>query len=69
MIIGTLFIQKLEFLCNSLAKTIKQEFIDNFIIAGVATGAIGIGILVAKELDLPFIYVKAEAKKHVKKIK
>ena len=56
-----------NFLCNSLAKTIKQEFSDNFIIAGVATGAIGIGILVAKELDLPFIYVRPEAKKHGRK--
>lgn len=56
-----------SFLCNSLAKTIKQEFSDNFIIAGVATGAIGIGILVAQELDLPFIYVRPEAKKHGQK--
>ena len=56
-----------SFLCNSLAKTIKQEFSDNFIIAGVATGAIGIGILIAQELDLPFIYVRPEAKKHGQK--
>ena len=56
-----------SFLCNSLAKKIKQEFRDNFIIAGVATGAIGIGILVAQELDLPFIYVRPEAKKHGRK--
>ena len=33
-------------------------------IAGVATGAIGIGILVAEELGLPFVYVRPEAKKH-----
>ena len=56
-----------SFLCNSLAKKIKEEFRDNFIIAGVATGAIGIGILVAQELDLPFIYVRPEAKKHGQK--
>ena len=56
-----------SFLCNSLAKKIKEEFRDNFIIAGVATGAIGIGILVAQELDLPFIYVRPEAKKHGRK--
>ena len=56
-----------SFLCNSLAKKIKKEFRDNFIIAGVATGAIGIGILVAQELDLPFIYVRPEAKKHGRK--
>ncbi len=33
-------------------------------IAGVATGAIGIGMLVADFLNLPFIYIRPEAKKH-----
>jgi orotate phosphoribosyltransferase len=33
-------------------------------IAGVATGAIGIGLLVAEILDLPFVYVRPEAKTH-----
>ena len=36
-------------------------------IAGVATGAIGIGMLVAQKLDLPFVYVRPEAKKHGRK--
>ena len=56
-----------SFLSNSLAKKIKEEFKGDFIIAGVATGAIGIGILVAQELNLPFIYVRPEAKKHGRK--
>ncbi|MDD5570182.1 MAG: orotate phosphoribosyltransferase [Bacteroidales bacterium] len=51
---------------------IRQEFskaiIENFdtpdIIAGVATGGIAHGALVAQELNLPFIYVRSEAKKH-----
>lgn len=34
------------------------------IIAGVATGGIGIGALVAEAMELPFIYVRSEAKKH-----
>lgn len=34
------------------------------IIAGVATGGIGIGALVADVMNLPFIYVRSEAKKH-----
>ncbi len=34
------------------------------VIAGVATGAIGIGMLVAEYLGLPFIYVRPEAKSH-----
>ena len=33
-------------------------------IAGVATGAIGIGAIVANDLGLPFVYVRPEAKKH-----
>ncbi len=34
------------------------------VIAGVATGAIGIGMLVAEYLGLPFIYIRPEAKSH-----
>jgi orotate phosphoribosyltransferase len=34
------------------------------IIAGVATGGIGIGAIVAEAMNLPFIYVRSEAKKH-----
>ncbi len=53
-------------------KFIQQEFAANIIekfgkpdvIAGVATGAIGIGLLVAEALDLPFVYVRPEPKKH-----
>ena len=56
-----------NFLTNSLVKQIKKEFNGDFIIAGVATGAIGIGVLVAQELNLPFIYVRPEAKKHGQK--
>lgn len=53
-------------------KFLKEEFANNIIskygkpdvIAGVATGAIGIGLLVAEALDLPFVYVRPEPKKH-----
>ena len=34
------------------------------VIAGVATGAIGLGALVADHLNVPFVYVRPEAKKH-----
>jgi orotate phosphoribosyltransferase len=37
------------------------------IIAGVATGAIGIGMLVADIMNLPFIYVRPNSKKHGRK--
>ena len=36
-------------------------------IAGVATGAIGIGMLVAHELSKPFIYVRSNPKGHGRK--
>ncbi len=43
---------------------IKKEYKDVELIAGVATGAIAHGILVAEELNLPFIYVRSSAKEH-----
>jgi orotate phosphoribosyltransferase len=55
------------FLCNTLAEEIQKKFDPNIVIAGVATGAIGIGILVAQILELPFIYVRPEPKKHGRK--
>lgn len=52
------------FLSKTIAQEIKDQFDSNIVIAGVATGAIGMGMLVAQELNLPFIYVRPEAKKH-----
>jgi orotate phosphoribosyltransferase len=49
---------------EEMAKFIEDEYGKPDVIAGVATGAIGIGILVAQLLDLPFVYVRPEAKKH-----
>ena len=46
------------------AEAIKKQYPNTEVIAGVATGAIGIGMLVADALDLPFIYIRPEAKKH-----
>lgn len=43
---------------------IKDKYPDAEIIAGVATGAIAIGALVAEVLGLPFIYVRAKPKGH-----
>ena len=43
---------------------IKEKYPEVQLIAGVATGAIGIGMLVADRLDLPFVYVRPEPKKH-----
>ena len=49
---------------NAFAEEIKAKFGTPDVIAGVATGAIGIGMLVAEVMDLPFVYVRPEAKKH-----
>jgi orotate phosphoribosyltransferase len=43
---------------------IKQKYPEAEVIAGVATGAIAIGALVADKLGLPFIYVRAKPKGH-----
>jgi len=52
---------------ETLAKEIEKLYGKPDVIAGVATGAIGIGILVAEYLGLPFIYVRPEAKGHGRK--
>lgn len=52
---------------EELSKLLIGKFGKPDVIAGVATGAIGIGMLVADFLDLPFIYVRPEAKKHGRK--
>ena len=53
-----------RFLKDEFATNIVEKFGKPDVIAGVATGAIGIGLLVAEALDLPFVYVRPEAKKH-----
>ena len=47
-----------------MGKEIEKLYGKPDVIAGVATGAIGIGMLVAEYLGLPFIYVRPEAKGH-----
>ncbi len=53
-----------NFLREHLANQIEQLYGSPDAIAGVATGAIGIGALVADYLNLPFCYVRPEAKQH-----
>ena len=43
---------------------INEYFGDVDVIAGVATGGIAQGALVAQELGKPFVYVRSEEKKH-----
>jgi orotate phosphoribosyltransferase len=53
-----------NFLREHLAAQIEELYGKPDAIAGVATGAIGIGMLVADYMKLPFVYVRPEAKKH-----
>ncbi len=55
------------YLKEQIAKIVELEYGKPDVIAGVATGAIAIGILVAQELGVPFIYVRPEPKSHGRK--
>ena len=52
------------FIRDAFAATIRESFPAVEVIAGVATGGVAIGALVAEALNLPFVYVRSEAKKH-----
>ncbi|WP_347372964.1 orotate phosphoribosyltransferase [Aequorivita sp. Q41] len=53
-----------NYIRENLAKQIEEIYGKPEMIAGVATGAIGIGALVADYLNVPFCYVRPEAKGH-----
>ncbi|MFI8378649.1 orotate phosphoribosyltransferase [Leeuwenhoekiella sp. NPDC079379] len=53
-----------NYLRENIAQQIEHLYGKPDVIAGVATGAIGIGMLVADYLNVPFVYVRPEAKKH-----
>lgn len=53
-----------NYIRDEFVKHIEDKFGRPDVIAGVATGAIGIGILVAEAMGLPFVYVRPEPKKH-----
>ncbi|MBV6485028.1 MAG: Orotate phosphoribosyltransferase [Flavobacteriales bacterium] len=52
------------FIRHQFVLAIEEFFPKAEVIAGVATGGIAIGALVAEEMGLPFIYVRASAKGH-----
>ena len=52
------------FVKDQLAAMIRQQYPEATAIAGVATGAIAQGALVADALNLPMCYVRAKAKDH-----
>ncbi len=53
-----------SYVSGELARQVRELYGTPDIIVGVATGAIGIGMLVAEQLGLPFAYVRPEPKSH-----
>ena len=53
-----------SFLAHKIAEQAQKLYGEGYVVAGVATGAIGIGMLVADVLNAPFIYVRPEPKSH-----
>lgn len=53
-----------EFICRHFVRVIREKYPDAEVIAGVATGAIAHGVLVADRLGLPFVYIRSEPKGH-----
>ena len=60
------FPESRTFIRQSLASVIQKKYGNSNLIAGVATGAIAHGALVAEEMGLPFIYVRSTKKGHGK---
>ena len=56
-----------NYISEILASNISKLYGNKITIAGVATGAIAIGVLVAAKLNCPFVYVRPEPKKHGRK--
>jgi orotate phosphoribosyltransferase len=52
------------FIRQAYAESVIEHYGKPDVIAGVATGGIAHGALVAQELGVPFIYVRSEAKGH-----
>ena len=53
-----------NYIRRELASAVIDKFGEPDVIAGVATGAIAWGALVAQDLGLPFVYVRSAAKGH-----
>ena len=52
------------FIRQQYVNVINEKFGKPDVIAGVATGGIAQGALIAQDMGLPFVYVRSEAKKH-----
>ncbi len=53
-----------NYILDEFLQIIKTRYPDVEVIAGVATGAIAIGALIADRLNLPFVYIRSKPKSH-----
>ena len=53
-----------NFIKDAFVDIIKNNYCDFDVVAGVATGAIAQGALIADKLGKPFVYVRSQAKDH-----
>ena len=60
----TSYVTSRNILVDAFVSLISRHFPDVEVIAGVATGGIPMGILIADRMKLPFIYVRQEPKEH-----
>ena len=51
-------------ICKQFVEKIKAQYPQAEVIAGVATGGIAHGVLVAQALGLPFVYIRDKPKAH-----
>jgi orotate phosphoribosyltransferase len=53
-----------KFICGKFVELVSEKYPEAEVVAGVATGAIAHGVLVADRLGLPFVYVRSSPKGH-----
>ena len=56
-----------NYIKEAFTRVIEDAFPSPDLVAGVATGAIAQGVLVAEAMNLPFVYVRPSAKGHGRK--
>ena len=53
-----------KFVADKMTEIVENKYGKDTCIAGVATGAIAIGAMIAERLNLPYAYVRPEPKEH-----
>ena len=53
-----------KFVADKMTETVENKYGKDISIAGVATGAIAIGAMIAERINVPYAYVRPEPKGH-----